>query len=48
MAVLLLNANGGPMITSAVTLFQLLGYNLLLVSIVLMLRALIAGSHGED
>jgi len=44
MAVLLLNANGGPKVTSAVTLFQLLGYNLLLVSVVLMLRATIKGS----
>jgi ubiquinone biosynthesis protein len=48
MAVLLLNATGGPKVTSAVTLFQLLGYNLLLVSFLLMLRALIIGSRGED
>ncbi len=49
MAVLLLNAAGGPDITSALTLFDLLGYNLLLVSAVLMLRALTMGSHhGED
>ena len=44
MAVLLLSARGGPAITSAVSLFQLLGANLLLVSFVLMMRALIAGS----
>jgi hypothetical protein len=40
MAVLLLNATGGPDIRSAVSLFHLPGYNLLLVSIVLVLRAL--------
>ena len=48
MAVGLLNAGGGPKVTSAVSLYQLLGYNLLLVSVVSMLRALIMGSHGED
>jgi len=49
MAVLLLNAGGGPEITSALSLFQLLGYNLLLISVVLMLRALTTGPHhGES
>ena len=41
MGVLLLGATGGPIVTSSVTLFQLLGYNLLLVSLLLMLRVLI-------
>jgi ubiquinone biosynthesis protein len=41
MAVLLLGAGGGPIVTSSVTLFQLLGYNLLLVSLLLILRVLI-------
>lgn len=47
MAVLLLHASGGPEVTSSLTLFHLLGYNLLLISVVLGLRALIAGSLGE-
>lgn len=41
MGVLLLGAAGGPIVTSSVTLFQLLGYNLLLVSLLLILRVLI-------
>ena len=48
MAVLLVNATGGPDITSALTLFELLGYNLLLVSALLMLRALTTGSHHPE
>jgi len=48
MAVLLLNAGGGPEVSSALSLFHLLGYNLLLVSLVLGLRALFMGSLGED
>jgi ubiquinone biosynthesis protein len=48
MAVLLLNANGGPDVTSAVSLFQLLGYNLLLVSVVLVLRALTMGFRDRE
>lgn len=48
MAVLLLNAGGGPEVASALSLFHLLGYNLLLVSLVLGLRALFMGSLGED
>lgn len=48
MAVVLLNAGGGPRGSSAVSLFQLLGYNLLLVSVVLVLRALIMGSVNRE
>lgn len=49
MAVILLNATAGPEVTSTLSLFHLLGYNLLLVSAVLMLRALVMGSrHGDD
>lgn len=49
MAVILLNAGGGPEVTPAVSVFQLLGYNLLLISVVLILRALITGSrYGDD
>ena len=40
MGVLLLGAPGGPVVTEGVTLFQLLGYNLLVVSLLLVLRVL--------
>jgi ubiquinone biosynthesis protein len=40
MSVLLLAAHGAPTVTSSVTLYQLLGYNLLLVSLLLVLRVL--------
>ena len=40
MSVLLLAAHSGPAVTSSVTLYQLLGYNLLLVSLLLVLRVL--------
>jgi ubiquinone biosynthesis protein len=40
MSVLLLGARGGPLITNTVTLDQLVGYNLLLVSLLLVLRVL--------
>jgi ubiquinone biosynthesis protein len=41
MAVLLLGTTGGPLVTPAVTLFQLLGYFLLVISSVLVLRVLV-------
>src|SRR5215472_1877852 len=41
-AVLLIGAPGGPMITSTVSLFQVIGYNLLLVASILVLRVLFA------
>lgn len=40
MAVLLLGADGGPNVASGLSLFQLLGYNLLVVSLLLVLRVL--------
>jgi ubiquinone biosynthesis protein len=40
MSVLLLAAHGGPTVTSSMTLYQLFGYNLLLVSLLLVLRVL--------
>ncbi len=40
MAVLLLGTSGGPAITPAVSLFQMFGYNLLVVCAVLVLRVL--------
>jgi hypothetical protein len=40
MSVLLLGSHGGPRVTSTVTLDRLLGYNLLVVSLPLMLRVL--------
>jgi len=41
-AVLLIGAPGGPQITSAVSLFQVIGYNLLIVASILVLRVLFA------
>lgn len=40
MAVLLLGASGGPRVTGSVSLFQVLGYNLILASALLMVRVL--------
>jgi ubiquinone biosynthesis protein len=40
MSVLLLAAHGGPLVTPTVTLYQLVGYNLLVVSLLLVLRVL--------
>jgi ubiquinone biosynthesis protein len=41
MAVLLLGTEGGPRVTATVSLFQLLGYNLLVVCAILALRVLV-------
>jgi ubiquinone biosynthesis protein len=41
MAVLLLGTGGGPAVTATVSLFQLLGYNLLVVCAILALRVLV-------
>jgi ubiquinone biosynthesis protein len=41
MAVLLLGTPGGPQITASITLFQLFGYNLLVICVVLVLRVLV-------
>ena len=41
MAVLLLGTAGGPRVTATVTLYQLLGYNLLVVCAILALRVLV-------
>ncbi|MCP3804738.1 AarF/UbiB family protein [Allokutzneria sp. A3M-2-11 16] len=41
MAVMLLGTPGGPMVTSSVSLYALFGYNLLLISVVLVLRVLV-------
>lgn len=41
MAVLLLGTSGGPMVTRSVGLFELFGYGLLIVAVVLVLRVLI-------
>ena len=40
MGVLLLHAKGGPVVTSTVSLFELLGYNVLVVSLLLVVRVL--------
>ncbi len=40
MAVFLLGASGGPAVTPTVSLFQVFGYNLLVVSCILILRVL--------
>jgi ubiquinone biosynthesis protein len=41
MAVLLLGTPGGPQVTSSMTLYQLIGYNLLVICAVLVLRVLV-------
>jgi hypothetical protein len=41
MAVLLLGTGGGPRVTATVSLYQLLGYNLLVVCAILALRVLV-------
>ena len=41
MAVLLLGTGGGPSVTPTVSLYELFGYNLLVVSAVLSLRVLV-------
>jgi ubiquinone biosynthesis protein len=41
MAVLLLGTGGGPQVTATVGLYQLLGYNLLVVCAILALRVLV-------
>lgn len=41
MAVLLLGTPGGPKVTASISLFQLFGYNLLVISAVLVLRVLV-------
>jgi ubiquinone biosynthesis protein len=39
-AALLLGAPGGPKVTSTVSLYQIIGYNLLIVAAILVLRVL--------
>ncbi|NUW34019.1 phosphotransferase [Nonomuraea sp. SMC257] len=41
MAAMLLGLDGGPQVTPAISLFQLIGYNLLVISAILVLRVLI-------
>ncbi|MDQ4036877.1 MAG: AarF/UbiB family protein [Actinomycetota bacterium] len=48
MAVLLLGTGGGPAVTASVSLYQLLGYNLLVISVVLVLRVLILVFRPPD
>lgn len=48
MAVLLLGNPGGPRVTSTVSLYQLLGYNLLVVCAVLALRVLVLIFRRDD
>ncbi|MGI8696318.1 MAG: ABC1 kinase family protein [Mycobacteriales bacterium] len=45
MAVILLGSRGGPSVTHTVSLYQILGYNLLVISSVLVLRALFVIFH---
>ncbi|MGH9246880.1 MAG: hypothetical protein ACRD29_21715 [Acidimicrobiales bacterium] len=47
-AVLLLGTSGGPDITPTVSLLDVLGFNLLLVSVVLVLRGLLTSFHRDD
>ena len=41
MAVMLLDTKGGPQVTAAVSLYQLFGYNLMVIATILVLRVLI-------
>jgi ubiquinone biosynthesis protein len=47
MAVLLLGTRGGPVVAAGLSLFQLLGYNLLVLSAVLILRTLVIGLRRD-
>ncbi|WP_433209798.1 ABC1 kinase family protein [Dactylosporangium sp. CS-047395] len=47
MAVLLLGTDGGPAVSADLSLFQLFGYNLLLLSAILILRTLLSGLRRE-
>ncbi|GAA3450785.1 ABC1 kinase family protein [Dactylosporangium matsuzakiense] len=47
MAVILLGTTGGPALSAGFTLYQLFGYNLLLISAVLMLRTLITSLRRD-
>ncbi|WP_019819318.1 ABC1 kinase family protein [Saccharomonospora saliphila] len=48
MGVLLLGSSGGPSVTSTVTLYQMIGYHLLVVSSVLVLRVLVLIARGHS
>jgi ubiquinone biosynthesis protein len=48
MAVMLLGTSGGPQITPTLSLFQVFGYNLLVISMVLGLRVLVRVFRGEN
>ncbi|MEJ7704605.1 MAG: AarF/UbiB family protein [Geodermatophilaceae bacterium] len=48
MAVLLLGTAGGPQVTNVVSLYQLFGYNLLVISVVLVLRVLVLVFRRPD
>jgi ubiquinone biosynthesis protein len=47
-AAILLSTHGGPQVTPGITLFQLIGYNLLVVSAVLVLRVLFTIFRSSD
>ncbi|MER6300589.1 AarF/UbiB family protein [Kitasatospora sp. NPDC001539] len=47
MAVILLSTARGPRITSSITLFEVIGYNLLVVSAILMVRVLFTIFHAR-
>lgn len=48
MAALLMGQEGGPMVTSTVSMFQLLGYGLLVAALVLALRVLVQIFRGKS
>jgi len=48
MAVLLLGTEGGPQVTNMVSLYELFGYNLLVISVVLVLRVLVLVFRRPD
>jgi ubiquinone biosynthesis protein len=48
MAVLLLGTEGGPQVTNTVSLYELFGYNLLVISVILVLRVLVLVFRRPD
>jgi ubiquinone biosynthesis protein len=48
MAVLLLGTAGGPQVANTVSLYELFGYNLLVISVILVLRVLVLVFRRPD
>ncbi|MER7172122.1 ABC1 kinase family protein [Streptomyces mesophilus] len=48
MSVVLLASNGGPRISDELRLYEVFGYNLLVLSVIMMLRVLVGGFHRSE